>query len=247
MAEKKFYWLKLHRDFFKRHDIRIIESQPNGKDYVLFYLKLLVESIDHEGMLRFSDTIPYNEQMLSTITDTNIDIVRQAVKLFSDLGMMTFLDDGTIHMAEVEKMIGSETEWAQKKRLYRERVRALPEGIEDRTRTKKDNVRQEKEKEKELEIEKDNRKKRFTPPSLNDVTEYCRSRNNHVDPEAFVDFYESKGWKVGNQSMKDWKAAVRTWEKREAPKEPEGKSNRTNYKGREYTDEELEKVFKKWD
>ena len=82
MAEsKKFYWLKLKRDFFKRHDIRIIEEMPNGKDYVLFYLKLLLESIDHEGSLRFSDTIPYNEQMLAVITNTNIDIVKAAMKL----------------------------------------------------------------------------------------------------------------------------------------------------------------------
>lgn len=56
--EKKYYWLKLKRDFFKRHDIRIIEKMQNGKDYVLFYLKMLLESIDHEGELRFSDAIP---------------------------------------------------------------------------------------------------------------------------------------------------------------------------------------------
>ena len=86
MADKKYYWLKLKRDFFKRHDIQIIESMPNGKDYVLFYLKLLVESIDHEGNLRFSDTIPYDEHMLSTITNTNIDIVRTALKMFEKLG-----------------------------------------------------------------------------------------------------------------------------------------------------------------
>ena len=55
MAEynkERFYWLKLKRDFFKRHDIRIIEAMPNGKDYVLYYLELMVESIDHERELR---------------------------------------------------------------------------------------------------------------------------------------------------------------------------------------------------
>jgi len=70
--EKRYYWLKLKRDFFKRHDIQIIESVPNGKDYVLFYLKLLAESIDHEGLLRFNDLIPYSEQMLSTITNSTL-------------------------------------------------------------------------------------------------------------------------------------------------------------------------------
>lgn len=75
------------------------------------------------------------------------------------------------------------------------------------------------EAEEEAEVEEEKKKARFTPPTLSEVKAYCqeRVRNGHpaVNPEAFVDFYASKGWKVGNQSMKDWKAAVRTWEKRE--------------------------------
>ena len=128
MAENgKYYWLKLKRDFFKRHDIRIIEEMPNGKDYILFYLKLLLESIDHEGSLRFSDTIPYNEQMLSVVTHTNVDIVRSAMKLFIELNMMSVCDDQTIYMNEVEKLIGSETKWAEKKRLQRAKEDNVPE------------------------------------------------------------------------------------------------------------------------
>ena len=57
--------------------------------------------------------------------------------------------------------------------------------------------------------------KRFTPPTLEEVTAYCRERKNHVDPQNFIDFYTSKGWRVGNQAMKDWKACVRTWEQRD--------------------------------
>jgi len=123
MADGRFYWLKLKRDFFKRHDIQIIESMPNGKDYVLFYLKLLVESIDHEGQLRFSETIPYNADMLATITNTNIDIVRTAMKVFAEFEMVEILEDKTIYMAEVQKMIGSaaNNDAANRKRRQRER------------------------------------------------------------------------------------------------------------------------------
>ena len=122
MAEKdkKYYWLKLKNDFFKRHDIKIIEDMDNGKDYILFYLKLLVESVAHEGELRFSETIPYNDKMLSTITNTNIDIVRQAIKIFTELGLMELFDDGTIYLQETQKMLGHETYWADKQRKYRE-------------------------------------------------------------------------------------------------------------------------------
>lgn len=63
-------------------------------------------------------------------------------------------------------------------------------------------------------------RKRFSPPSAAEVREYCRERENAVDAESFVDFYAAKGWKVGNAPMKDWKAAVRTWEKRESRAAP---------------------------
>lgn len=53
----------------------------------------------------------------------------------------------------------------------------------------------------------------FVPPTLDEVTEYCRERGNRVDPEKWFDFYASKGWMIGKNKMKDWKAAVRTWEK----------------------------------
>ena len=55
----------------------------------------------------------------------------------------------------------------------------------------------------------------FQKPSLEDVRAYCISRSNKVDPEQFFNFYESKGWIIGKSPMKDWRAAVRTWEKRE--------------------------------
>lgn len=58
-------------------------------------------------------------------------------------------------------------------------------------------------------------RKRFSPPSADEVEVYCRERGNTVDAQTFCDFYASKGWRVGSQPMKDWKAAVRTWEKRE--------------------------------
>ena len=57
--------------------------------------------------------------------------------------------------------------------------------------------------------------KRFTPPTIQDVKAYCIERGNGVDPERFIDFYESKGWMVGKNKMKDWKAAVRNWERKE--------------------------------
>ena len=63
-----------------------------------------------------------------------------------------------------------------------------------------------------------NNKVRFKKPTLDDVKNYCILRQNNIDAEAFVDFYESKNWQIGKNKMKDWKACVRTWERREAKK-----------------------------
>lgn len=116
---ERYYWLKLHKDFFKRHDITVIEDMPNGKDYVLFYLKLMLESVDHEGALRFSDTIPYSETMLASVTHTNVDVVRSALKVLTELGMVEVFDDKTLFMTEVAKLLDSETYAARRKREQR--------------------------------------------------------------------------------------------------------------------------------
>lgn len=72
-----------------------------------------------------------------------------------------------------------------------------------------------------------NKKINKIPPSIDDVKEYCKQRNNNIDAEAFVDYYAQQGWKLANGNMmKDWQAAVRTWEKRNRNKaEPKGRSN----------------------
>ena len=130
--DKRYYWLKLNKNFFKQHEIIIIEAMPNGKDYLIFYLKLLAESVAHEGNLRFSDKIPYSDVMLSALTNTNVDIVRSALKVFEELHMIEILEDGTVHMNETKNMIGSETGNAVRKREYRERLKNEEQKLLDR-------------------------------------------------------------------------------------------------------------------
>lgn len=74
----------------------------------------------------------------------------------------------------------------------------------------------------EIKPKKANKKK--FPPTVDDVKGYCLERSNNVDPESFVDFYESKGWMIGKTKMKSWKAAVRTWEKRNETNQRDNRS-----------------------
>ena len=102
----------------------------------------------------------------------------------------------------------------------------------------------EKEKEKEKVKVKDNNKI-FKPPTVEDIRAYCTERGNRVDPQSFVDFYESKGWMIGKNKMKDWKAAVRTWERSETKTRQEGTAKLTkdhnNFERRKYDMDVLER------
>ena len=98
-----------------------------------------------------------------------------------------------------------------------------PPNAPERPRTPPKDKDKDKDKEKEKDKDKDisfppdgvKDSARAHRPTVEEVAAYCRERGNSVDAERFVDFYASKGWKVGNQPMKDWKACVRTWERRE--------------------------------
>ena len=112
--KEKYYWLKLDRNFFKRHDVRIIEKMPDGKQYVLFYLK-------HEGALRFSEAVPYSDAMLASVTDTDTEIVKAALQLFTELGLAEILEDKTLYLPEVAKLLECETFAARRQRQLREK------------------------------------------------------------------------------------------------------------------------------
>lgn len=174
---KKYYWLKLKDDFFERDEIKVIESQKNGPSYINFYLKLLLKSLKSDGTLRFRETIPYNLEMLSTITNCNVDMVSNAITTFISLGLMEKWDDGTFYMLEVQNMVGAETSWAAKKREYRNKKKTLSSNCPDNLMTKIRHVRQEieidKDKWEELNekmiqstIKKDKQKKRSIELSL---------------------------------------------------------------------------------
>jgi len=91
------------------------------------------------------------------------------------------------------------------------KAKAKPKQTESKTEANK-NVN-ENVNENENVVKEKTKREVFSKPTIEDITSYCRERNNNVDPQKFYDFYESKGWMVGKNKMKDWKAAVRTWER----------------------------------
>lgn len=222
MPESKKYWyIQLNVNFFDDDRIDWLCEQKNGYAYVVLYLKLCLKTANNNGILtrQIGDMIiPYNVDKIAEVTHMNVDIVRVALELYKRIGLIYEADENCnfMRLPEVPSMVGCITQAAIDKRRQREKKQPAIEG------QCPDNVPQElKVKSKELRVNSKNSKKekkaltRFTPPTVSEVRDYCRERNNSIDAEAFVAFYESKGWKVGSQPMKSWKAAVVTWEKRQ--------------------------------
>jgi predicted phage replisome organizer len=242
---KRYYWLKLKNDFFDDETIRFIEEQENGVKYSNFYLKLCLKSLQTDGRLirLVGDTlIPYDIKSLANLTMVDIDTVHSAMILFQNIGLVKVLETGEIYLSQIEEMIGSETDKAQIMRRKRAEEKLIGNNVTGML------PKCYLEIEKDIELEKDiysdidikerdrgkphshtndnPKRKVFTPPTVEEVKQYCQERNNNVDAETFVDFYECKGWMVGKNKMKDWKAAVRTWERKDNYSRPKANTNK---------------------
>ena len=99
-------------------------------------------------------------------------------------------------------------------------------------------------------IKENIKRKDFEKPTIEEIAQYCTERNNSIDAEEFYDFYESKAWHIGKNKMKDWKACVRTWEKRNKPKDKKLPNwfdkQITDKKINEKEQEELDEMLKKY-
>jgi len=118
-----YYYLKLPEDFFDKHYIKIIKKLPDGNEFLIFLLKLYVESVPHAATLRFSDDLPYTNQMLANITDTDPAIVDKAMDFFKSMKIIEIMDDGTIWLPMADKLIGKETDAAKRMRERRESIK----------------------------------------------------------------------------------------------------------------------------
>lgn len=222
---KKYYYLRLKDNFFDSDELKILESMKDGYLYSNILLKLYLRSLKNDGKLVVNDRIPYNAEMLASVTGHQIGTVKQALSIFKDLGLIDVLENGAIYMLDIQNFIGRGSSEADRKREYRQRIETDRTNVQTKVReiSEKSPPEIEIELEKEIKIEKEidssasttTKRKRFEKPSISDIKQYCIERNNNVNAEHFFDYYESNGWKVGKNSMKDWKAAVRTWERSE--------------------------------
>ena len=189
---KKYYYLRLKDNFFDSDELKILESMKDGYLYSNILLKLYLRSLKNDGKLVVNDRIPYNAEMLASVTGHQVGTIKQALSMFKELGLIEILENGAIYMLDIQNFIGKGSTEADRQRLYDRRIseerkqkkltqsRNLEEILKKSTPEIEIELEIEKELEKELEINKihchvehDN-----TSNSINEIIEYLNSKTN---------------------------------------------------------------------
>lgn len=165
MSDKKYYWIKLKEDFFEEDVISWIEEQEKGVYYSNFYLKLCLKAMNSEGRLirKVGEMlIPYDVKTLSKITGVDQDTVIVAMELLKRTGLIEILENGEIYLTQLKNMIGSESKWAEKKRLQRAKGQSEDNVplLSGQCPTEKEKEK-DKDKDKEKDKDKDKDKKKI--------------------------------------------------------------------------------------
>lgn len=230
--EKRYYWLKLADDFFTSKRIKMLRSLAGGDTFTIIYLKMQLKALKTEGYLYYDGIMDNFAKELALDIDESEENVKITIQYLLSVGLLVSSEDGTEYsLPYMQKLIGSEGSSAQRMRIHRdkkkqERLSQCDTNVTPLLQKRYGEI--DIEKEIDIEIDKERKKKEsrnFVPPTLQEVKAYCQERNNGINPQSFIDFYESKGWLIGKTKMKDWKAAVRTWEQRR--KEERGLNEQT--------------------
>ena len=227
-STKRYYWLKLKDDFFRSKAMKKLRRIAGGDTYTIIYLKMMLNSITNGGILYYDGVEDDFCNELALDLDEDVENVKMTVAFLTAQGLLEQKKADEFFLPEASDSIGSETTAAARMRKSRE---TRKESIECNNVTPmlQDvlNGYTEIEKEKDIELDTERKQpdkpaesssqksKRFVKPTLEEIKAYCQSRQNGVDAERFYDYYESNGWRVGKSPMRDWKAAVRTWERNE--------------------------------
>nr|DAX87444.1 MAG TPA: replisome organizer protein [Caudoviricetes sp.] len=233
---KRYFWLKLHKDFFQRKEIKRLRKIAGGDTYTIIYLKMLLRSIMSDGKLYFDGLEDDFASELALDLDEKEENVQITIQYLLKSGLLEMCSDEEYYLPDTKDSTGCETAAASRMRRCRAKKDKLERNnVTPMLQSGYGEIEKEKDLEKDIEIEKEiqssaksttTKRKRFEKPTLSQITQYCLERNNCVNAEQFHDYYESNGWKVGKNAMKDWKACVRTWERNGYDKPIKKKNNK---------------------
>ena len=120
---QKYYYMKLKADYFNSKEQILMEKMQDGYLYSNILLKLYLLALEGNGKLMFTDLIPYNAEMIATLTRHQVGTVEKALQLFEQLKLIERFETGEIYMMDMQSLIGSTSTEADRKKAYRERIK----------------------------------------------------------------------------------------------------------------------------
>ena len=205
---KKYYWLKLKSDFFSSKRIKKLRKMAGGDTYTIIYLKMQLAAIKTEGFLHWTGLEDDFASELALDLDESVEDVKMTLMYLASCGLMETSDNVDFFLPYAIENTGSETGAAERMRKMRERNNVTPMLHGRYTEIEKE---KEINLDKDIEIESREKRKRFVPPTIEEIEAYGNETKYKIDAERFIAHYESNGWMVGKNKMKDWKGAVRNW------------------------------------
>lgn len=189
---KKYYYIRLKENFFESDSIILLESQQDGYLYNNILMKMYLKSLKNNGKLMLNDAIPYDVNMIATITRHQVGTVEKALVLFEQLGLIDKLSNGAIYMSDIELMIGKSSTEGDRKRLARATLGHLSD------------IRQPKieiELDKDIELDKELKKKKDYVKLLNPLTEENIKRVK-LTQEEYDKLYSKYGTRLNDMIFK---------------------------------------------
>lgn len=241
-TNKRYYWLKLKDDFFRQKEIKQLRKIAGGDSFTIIYLKMLLRSLKDDGKLYYEGVDTDFVSELALDIDEDVENVKITVAFLMSKGILVQSDADEYALLTAGEMTGSEGYSAERVRRFRNKQQLALQCNTAVTPCNEEKREKREEKEIEREIE-DTKRKRFVKPTRDDLNAYAREIDYNLNPEAFLDYYDANGWKIGGKSpMKDWKAAVRQWKRRDQQKGIDTHARNTNTDPIVLTDEEIREI-----
>lgn len=184
----------------------LLDYGLEGYGLYWYCIELIAGKISKDN-LTFS--LEHDARIIARNTGSTPQKVQEMMKHFMDLGLFESSNSGVITCLKLAKRLDQSMTSNAK---MREMILDVKNHDGIMTASSKSLTESCKNRIEENRKEK-NKQKRFNPPTFEEISNYCTERKNNVDANKFIDYYTANGWKVGKNPMKDWKAAVRTWER----------------------------------
>ena len=205
---KKYYYIRLKENFFDSDEIKLLENIPNdGYKFSNILLKMYLKSLKYNGRLMFNERIPFNKEMLATVTNHSVGDVTRAIDMFKKFGLIEVLETGEIYMLDIQSYIGRTSTEADRIKAYRKGIEQQKNKSVQMYDERTPEIEIEIELEKELEIKKEIDKTLLSGSDEPDSTRIQKSERDQMF-ETIWKLYPKKSGKAN--AKKDFEKAIKS-------------------------------------